>query len=45
MKVTVFGSGYVGLVTAACLADSGNHVICVDVDAARVEIEAIAVRS
>ncbi|MFA5938595.1 MAG: UDP-glucose/GDP-mannose dehydrogenase family protein [Sinimarinibacterium sp.] len=36
MKVTVFGSGYVGLVTAACLADSGNHVTCVDVDAARI---------
>jgi len=37
MKVTVFGSGYVGLVTGVCLADSGNHVVCVDVDAARVE--------
>lgn len=36
MKVTVFGSGYVGLVTAACLADSGNHVVCVDVDAAKI---------
>ncbi len=36
MKVTVFGSGYVGLVTAACLADAGNHVVCVDIDAARV---------
>lgn len=32
MKVTVFGSGYVGLVTGACLAEAGNHVICVDVD-------------
>src|SRR3546814_6811503 len=30
MNVTVFGSGYVGLVTAACLADVGNHVVCVD---------------
>jgi len=38
MKVTVFGSGYVGLVTGACLADSGNHVVCVDVDAAKVEL-------
>lgn len=37
MKITVFGSGYVGLVTAACLADSGNSVMCVDVDAARIE--------
>ena len=32
MRITVFGSGYVGLVTGACLADVGNHVICVDVD-------------
>ncbi|NGY04517.1 UDP-glucose dehydrogenase family protein [Solimonas terrae] len=32
MNVTVFGSGYVGLVTAACLAEVGNHVLCVDVD-------------
>src|ERR1700716_322233 len=37
MRVTIFGSGYVGLVTGACLADAGNHVICVDVDAARIE--------
>jgi UDPglucose 6-dehydrogenase len=38
MKVTVFGSGYVGLVTGACLADAGNQVVCVDVDAAKVEL-------
>lgn len=37
MKITVFGAGYVGLVTAACLADMGNSVVCVDVDAKRVE--------
>ncbi len=37
MKVTVFGSGYVGLVTAACLANDGNHVVCVDVDARKVQ--------
>ena len=36
MDVTIFGSGYVGLVTAACLAEMGNHVVCVDVDAAKV---------
>jgi UDPglucose 6-dehydrogenase len=36
MRVTIFGSGYVGLVTGACLADAGNHVICVDVDAEKV---------
>jgi UDPglucose 6-dehydrogenase len=37
MRVTIFGSGYVGLVTGACLADAGNNVICVDVDVGRVE--------
>jgi UDPglucose 6-dehydrogenase len=37
MRVTIFGSGYVGLVTGACLADAGNHVICIDVDAAKIE--------
>ena len=36
MKVTLFGSGYVGLVTGACLAEAGNHVVCVDVDAGKV---------
>ncbi|MDI3261215.1 MAG: UDP-glucose/GDP-mannose dehydrogenase family protein [Fulvimonas sp.] len=36
MKVTIFGTGYVGLVTGACLAEMGNHVVCVDVDAAKV---------
>lgn len=38
MKVTVFGSGYVGLVTGACLADVGNEVLCVDVDANKIAI-------
>src|SRR5579863_9944073 len=37
MRVTIFGSGYVGLVTGACLADAGNHVVCVDVDAQKIE--------
>lgn len=37
MNVTIFGSGYVGLVTAACLADVGNHVVCIDVDAHKIE--------
>ncbi|MEP7247516.1 MAG: UDP-glucose/GDP-mannose dehydrogenase family protein [Gammaproteobacteria bacterium] len=37
MRVTIFGSGYVGLVTGACLAEAGNHVICVDVDAGKIE--------
>jgi UDPglucose 6-dehydrogenase len=37
MRVTIFGSGYVGLVTGACLAEAGNHVVCVDVDAGKIE--------
>ena len=36
MKVTVVGTGYVGLVTGACLAQVGNQVLCVDVDADKV---------
>src|SRR5208337_5006899 len=38
MKITIFGSGYVGLVTGACLADAGNHVVCVDVDARKIAL-------
>ncbi len=37
MRITIFGSGYVGLVTGACLADAGNHVVCVDVDVSKTE--------
>lgn len=37
MRVTIYGTGYVGLVTGACLADAGNHVLCVDVDEGKVE--------
>ena len=37
MRVTIFGSGYVGLVTGACLAETGNDVLCVDIDAERIE--------
>jgi UDPglucose 6-dehydrogenase len=37
MNVTIVGTGYVGLVTGACLADMGNHVLCLDVDAAKVK--------
>src|SRR5689334_5896316 len=37
MRVTIFGSGYVGLVTGACLAEAGNHVICVDVDQKKID--------
>ncbi len=38
MKITVIGSGYVGLVSGACLADLGNDVLCVDVDAKKIEL-------
>jgi len=38
MRITVFGGGYVGLVTGACLADAGNHVVCVDVDARKIDM-------
>ncbi|MBS3964377.1 MAG: UDP-glucose/GDP-mannose dehydrogenase family protein [Methylomonas sp.] len=37
MKITVFGSGYVGLVTGACLADVGNQVMCMDVDQHKID--------
>lgn len=37
MRLTIFGSGYVGLVTGACFAETGNNVLCVDVDERKVE--------
>ncbi|MBP6442870.1 MAG: UDP-glucose/GDP-mannose dehydrogenase family protein [Gemmatimonadales bacterium] len=37
MKVTVIGSGYVGLVAGACLAETGNEVVCADVDAKKID--------
>ncbi len=37
MKLTIFGSGYVGLVTGACMAEVGNDVVCVDVDKAKID--------
>lgn len=37
MKVSVVGSGYVGLVTGACLAEKGNTVTCIDIDEAKIE--------
>ncbi|MCP5140752.1 MAG: UDP-glucose/GDP-mannose dehydrogenase family protein [Gammaproteobacteria bacterium] len=38
MKVTIYGSGYVGLVTGTCLAEVGNDVLCVDVDASKIAL-------
>jgi len=37
MKISVIGTGYVGLVTGTCLAETGNEVMCVDIDAEKVE--------
>jgi UDPglucose 6-dehydrogenase len=37
MNVTIFGSGYVGLVTGACLAEVGNNVVCMDVDQDKID--------
>jgi len=38
MKITVVGTGYVGLVTGTCLAETGNEVLCVDIDQAKVDM-------
>src|SRR3982750_2445479 len=38
MKIAVIGSGYVGLVAGACLAENGNEVVCVDKDTAKVRL-------
>ena len=37
MKISVIGTGYVGLVTGTCLAEAGNDVLCIDIDKAKVE--------
>ncbi|TWI68181.1 UDPglucose 6-dehydrogenase [Desulfobotulus alkaliphilus] len=37
MKISIFGTGYVGLVTGACLAEVGHRVMCMDVDARKIE--------
>src|SRR5688500_17024064 len=37
MRVAIFGTGYVGLVTGTCLAEVGHHVVCVDIDQAKVD--------
>ena len=38
MNITIIGTGYVGLVTGTCLADLGNHVLCLDVDPAKIAL-------
>ena len=35
-KIAVVGTGYVGLVTGTCFAETGNHVTCIDIDEAKV---------
>ena len=37
MKICVVGTGYVGLVAGTCFAESGNDVVCIDNDAAKIE--------
>lgn len=38
MKIAIIGTGYVGLVTGACLANVGNHVVCVDTDVQKIDL-------
>ena len=38
MKLTMVGTGYVGLVTGACFADMGNEVVCLDVDQRKIDM-------
>ena len=38
MKLSIIGTGYVGLVTGACLAEVGNHVLCFDVDRRKIDM-------
>ena len=38
MKITVVGTGYVGLVSGTCMAEVGNDVLCLDIDPAKIKI-------
>ncbi|MEJ5211356.1 MAG: 2-dehydropantoate 2-reductase N-terminal domain-containing protein, partial [Burkholderiales bacterium] len=38
MKITIIGTGYVGLVTGTCLAEVGNEVMCLDLDTRKIEL-------
>jgi UDPglucose 6-dehydrogenase len=38
MRIAVVGTGYVGLVVGACLAENGNNVVCVDKDLGKIEM-------
>ena len=38
MKITVIGTGYVGLISGACLADLGNDVVCLDIDERKIQL-------
>ena len=40
MNIAVVGTGYVGLVTGTCLAETGNHVVCVDINEEKVRLKA-----
>ncbi len=39
MKISIIGTGYVGLVTGVCLAEKGHEAVCVDVDKRKIDIE------
>ena len=38
MRISVIGTGYVGLVTGTCLAENGNQVTCIDIDSAKIDM-------